>query len=50
MSRGGYRKGSGRKPSGRKPYLIRMKPATHQALKLAAGTKGIGAYLDDVMK
>lgn len=43
---GGARKGAGRKESGRKPYLIRMKPATMEAIKRDAGDKTPGEYLD----
>lgn len=46
MSHGGARKNAGRKPSGRRPYLVRMKPATMQALKSAAKPKTVGEYLD----
>ena len=43
---GGARKGAGRKESGRKQYLIRMKPATMEAIKRDAGDKTPGEYLD----
>lgn len=46
MKHGGKRKGAGRKPSGRRPYLVRMKPATMQAIKRAAKPKTVGEYLD----